>query len=233
MKKPAPAYAGREPRRIVVVGDDVVSQEGMVAIVGRDKRYHVCGSAHGFYDAGDLIKQHQPDVLLIEPFLENCDGLRWIKDLATEFPKTRILIVSRQPERTYAERTLRAGADGYWMKNGSAEQLLRAIETVAAGEIYVSPIIALLAVHKLAGQHRRSDVSDRLGRLSDREMAVFSLIAASAGIGRIAAELGISRKTVETHCEHIKHKLGYRDAEALKHGARDSLGTPAPLIENP
>jgi DNA-binding NarL/FixJ family response regulator len=233
MKKPAPAYAGTEPRRVVVVGDTVVSEKGMAAIVGCDKRYRVCGGAHGFYDAGELIKKHQPDVLLIEPFLENRDGIRWIKDLATDFPNTRILIVSRQSERTYAERALRAGAAGYWMKNGSAEELLRAVETVAAGEIYVSPVIALLAVHKLAGQHRNGDASDRLGALSNREMAVFSLIATGQGIGRIAQQLGISRKTVETHCEHIKLKLGYRDADALKHGARDSLGTPAPLIENP
>lgn len=232
MKKPAPAYAGTEQRRIVVVGDTVVSEQGMAAIVGRDKRYRVCGGAHGFCDAAELIQQHQPDVLLIEPFLENRDGIRWIKDLATDFPKTRILVVSRQSECTYAERALRAGAAGYWMKNGSAEQLLRAVETVAAGEIYVSPVIALLAVHKLAGQHR-NDASDRLGALSNREMAVFSLIAVGQGIGRIAQELGISRKTVETHCEHIKLKLGYRDAGALKHGARDSLGPQAPLIENP
>ena len=208
----------------MVVGDTVVSEHGMAAIVGGDKRYRICGGAHGFYDAGVLIKKLQPDVLLIEPFLENRDGIRWIKDLATDFPKTRILVVSRQSERTYAERALRAGAAGYWMKNGSVEQLLRAVETVAAGEIYVSPVMALLAVHKLAGQHRNGDASDRLGALSNREMAVFALIAAGQGIGRIAQELGISRKTVETHCEHIKLKLGYRDAEALKDGARELLG---------
>ncbi|PYI84591.1 MAG: DNA-binding response regulator, partial [Verrucomicrobia bacterium] len=90
----------------------------MATIIGRDKRYRVCGGAHGFYDAGELIRKHHPDVLLIEPFLEDRDGIRWIEDLATEFPRTRILIVSRQAERIYAERALRAGAAGYWMKNG-------------------------------------------------------------------------------------------------------------------
>jgi DNA-binding CsgD family transcriptional regulator len=61
--------------------------------------------------------------------------------------------------------------------------------------------------------------------LSDRELAVFALIAAEQGVGRIAKKLGISRTTVETHCEHIKLKLGYHNAEALKHGARKLLGT--------
>src|SRR6266496_2932390 len=136
--------------RVVVVGDTCVTEEGLAAIVGRDKCYHVCGSAHGFYDAGELIRKHQPDLLLIEPFLEDRDGIRWIKDLATEFPRTRILIVSRQSERIYAQRALQAGAAGYWMKNGSAEELLRAIETVAAGRVYVSPLITSLAVERFA-----------------------------------------------------------------------------------
>ena len=207
--------------RVVVVGDTCVSEEGMAAIVGRDKRYHVCGSAHGFYDAEELIRKHRPDVLLIEPFLEGHDGILWIKDLAAEFPCTRILIVSRQSERIYAERALHAGAAGYWMKNGSAEELMRAIKTVAAGEIYASPAITALALQKFGNRAR---LPRGIDALSDREMAVFALIAAGHGSGRIAKELGISRKTVETHCEHIKVKLGYADAKELYHGARQSLG---------
>src|SRR5437868_11916436 len=194
----------------------------MATIIGRDKRYQVCGHAHGFYDAGELIRKHQPDVLLIEPFLEDRDGIRWIKDLAAEFPSVRILVVTGQSERIYAERALHAGAAGYWMKNGSAEELLRAVETVAAGELYVSPLIASLALETFA--HRKA-LPHSVNLLSDRELAVFALIAGEQGVGRIAKKLGISRTTVETHCEHIKLKLGYRNAEALKRGARELLGT--------
>jgi DNA-binding NarL/FixJ family response regulator len=112
MKSCAAARTGTRPCRVVVVGDTCISEQGMAAIVGRDKRYHVCGGAHGFYDAGELIRKHRPHVLLIEPFLEDRDGIRWIKDLANEYPDTRILIVSRQSERIYAERALNAGAAG-------------------------------------------------------------------------------------------------------------------------
>ncbi len=215
--------------RVVVVRDTCVSEEGMAAIVGRDKRYHVCGGAHSFHDAGELIRKHQPDVLLIEPFLEDRDGIRWIKDLASQFPRTRILVVSQQSEQIYAERALQAGAGGYWMKNGSVEELLRALETVAAGEIYVSPAITSLAVQKLA---HRETLPRGVGLLSDRELAVFTLIAAEQGVGRIAEKLGISRTTVETHCERIKIKLGYATAEALRHGARDLLGTSSRPAQN-
>jgi DNA-binding NarL/FixJ family response regulator len=207
---------------VVAVGDTIISEQGLVAIIGRDRRYHVCGAAHTFEEANKLVRQHHPDVLLIEPFLENRDAIRWIKDLATAFPRIRILVVSRQSERTYAERALRAGASGYWMKNSSVENLMHAIETVLAGEVYASPAITSLAMRKFGGRDR--NVQHALDALSDREVVIFSLIAAGHGTGQIAKELGISRKTVETHCEHIKLKLGYPDAQALHRGARELLG---------
>jgi DNA-binding NarL/FixJ family response regulator len=218
VKKSAPARAGKEPFRVVAVGDTIISEQGLVAIIGRDPRYHVCGAAHTFEEANRLVRQHHPDVLLIEPFLEHRDAIRWIKDLATEFPRIRILIVSRQSELTYAERALCAGASGYWMKNSSVEELMHAIETVLAGEIYASRAITSFAMHKFAGGR---NLPPGLDVLSDREMAVFSLIAAGHGTTQIAKELGVSPKTVETHCEHIKLKLGYADAEALHRGARE------------
>ncbi|MGH7784066.1 MAG: response regulator [Candidatus Binatia bacterium] len=204
-----------------MVGDTCVSEAGMVAIVGRDKRYQICGSAHGFFDAADLVRKHRPDILLIEPFLEDRDGILWIKELAREYPHTRILIVSRQSEHVYAERALHAGAAGYWTKNGSPEELMHAVEIVLAGEIYASPSITALAILRFA---HRANLPRGLDALSDRELAVFSLIAAGRRLGEIAKELGISRKTVTTHFEHIKQKLGYANAEELKHGARELLG---------
>jgi DNA-binding NarL/FixJ family response regulator len=230
VRKSAPVRAGKEPYRVVAVGDTIIGEQGLVAIIGRDPRYQICGAAHTFDEANQLVRQHRPDVLLIEPFLENRDAIRWIKDLATEFPCIRILIVSRQSERIYAERALQAGAAGYWMKNSSVEELMRAIETVVAGEIYASRAITSFAMHKFAGGR---NLPAGLNALSNREMAVFALIAVGHGTGQIAKELGVSRKTIESHCEHIKVKLGYPDAKALHRGARDLLGTAERQSRNP
>ena len=93
---------------------------------------------------------------------------------------------------------------------------------MADGEIYVSPVITSLALKRFA---HCKPVPRGVNLLSDRELAVFGLIAAEKGVGRIAKKLGISRTTVETHCEHIKLKLGYQNAEALKQGAHKMLGT--------
>src|SRR2546429_9329048 len=168
LKKAAPFHTGKERCRVVAVGDTIISEQGLVAIIGRDPRYQVCGAAHTFEEANKLVRRHRPDVLLIEPFLENRDAIRWIKDLATEFPRIRILIVSRQSERIYAERALQAGAAGYWMKNSSVDELMRAIETVLHGEIYASQAITSFAMRKFAGSR---NLPHGLEVLSDRERA--------------------------------------------------------------
>ena len=158
---------------------------------------------------------------MIEPFLGSCDGLFLVKELAARFPRTRILVISKQHEKIYAERALRAGACGYWMKTGPREELIHAIETIVAGELYVSPRIALRAVHKVIDHPA---AHPNAPNLTDRELHVFGLIGAGFGTSRIAKELGISPRTIETYQEHIKVKLGYSDAHALRGGAREWFG---------
>lgn len=203
--------------RVVVADDSTVAREGIAVIIRRDLRFALCGLAADQRITRELLEQHQPDLLLIEPFLGNHDGIFLLKELAAGFPRTQILAVSRQPEEIYAERALRAGASGYWMKIGPREELIHAIETVIAGELYVSARIALRAVHEVV----KHPAAHPNGNLTDRELHVFALSGAGLGTSRIAKELGISPKTVETYHEHIKLKLGYPDADALHQGARE------------
>ena len=203
--------------RIIIADDSTVAREGTAAII-RDLPYILCGVAIDQQTTSELLEQHHPDLLLIEPFFGNRDGIFFLKVLTRRFPETRILIVSKQPEEVYAERALRAGASGYWVKTGTREELIHAMETVLAGELHVSPGVALVAVHRLI---ENPAVYRQASKLTDRELHVFGLIGAGFGTNRIAKELGISPRTVETYDEHIKVKLGYPDAEALRHGARD------------
>ena len=198
-----------------------VIRVALLNIISAVSQLMVCAATGDYDEVDDLIERHRPHLIIAEPFHENRDGIMWIKDLAAQFPQTKILVASAKAETTYAERALRVGASGYWKKTGSADELLRAIDKVLRNEIYVSPRIALLAVNKLVG--RNLNGYEALSDLTNRELHVFSLIGAGHGIGRIAETLDISRKTVETHCEHIKLKLGYTDADALKRGARHFL----------
>ena len=218
----ARSCAARKVWRILLVDGMEVVRLGLGKIIAAASSFVVCAATGNYDDVTDLLKRHQPHLMIAEPFHENRDGIMWIKNLAAEFPQTKILVASSNSEATYAERVLRAGASGYWMKSCTADELLKAIDTVLGGELYVSPRVALLALHKLV--HRPVNGVGPVGLLSDRELQVFALIGASHGVGRIAQELNISRKTVETHCEHIKLKLGYADAKSLKHGAREFRG---------
>jgi DNA-binding NarL/FixJ family response regulator len=203
---------------VVIADDSAVAREGLVAIIRRDLGYTVCGLASDERTTRELAEKHQPDFLVIEPFLGHHDGIFLLKELAARFPRIRILAVSRQREEIYAERALRAGASGYWMKTSTREELIRAFDTILAGELYVSPRIALRVVHKVV---KRPATHPKVPNLTDRELHVFTLNGAGLGTSRIAQELGISPKTVETYHEHIKLKLGYRDADALHRGARE------------
>ncbi len=219
MKAALNAISSRTPR-IVIADDSTVAREGTAAII-RDLPCALCGLATDQQTTSKLLEQHHPDLLLIEPFFGNRDGIFFLKELAGRFPETRILVVSKQQEEIYAERALRAGASGYWVTSGTREELIHAIETVLAGELYVSPGVALVAVHRLI----ENPASFRhASNLTDRELHVFGLIGAGLGTNRIAKELGISPKTVETYYEHIKLKLGYPDAAALHCGAREWFG---------
>jgi DNA-binding NarL/FixJ family response regulator len=214
------ALPSRQPS-VVIADDSTVAREGLVAIIRRDLGYTVCGLATDERAARELTEKHQPDLLVIEPFLGHHDGIFLLKQLAARFPRARILAVSRQPEEIYAERALRAGASGYWMKTSTREELIRAVDTVLAGELYASPRIALRAVHKIVD---RPATNPTVPNLTDRELHVFALLGAGFGTTRIAQELGISPKTVETYHEHIKLKLGYCNAGALHQGAREWFG---------
>jgi DNA-binding NarL/FixJ family response regulator len=215
----APPIALSSRQSCVVIADDsTVAREGLFAIMHCHPCYVVCGLAPDERATRELMEKHHPDLLVIEPFLGHHDGIFLLKQLAARFPRTRILAVSRQPEEIYAKRALRAGALGYWMKTSTREELIRAIDTVLAGELYVSPRIALRAVHEVVD---RPAAHPKVPNLTDRELHVFALRGAGLGTSRIAQELGISPKTVETYHEHIKLKLGYRDADALRRGARE------------
>jgi DNA-binding NarL/FixJ family response regulator len=217
VRVPPNALSSRQPS-VVIADDSTVAREGIAAIICGDLGYALSGLATDKGTASKLTEKHQPDLLIIEPFLGHYDGIFLLKELAARFPRTRILAVSRQPEEIYAERALRAGASGYWMKTGPREELICAIDTVLAGELYVSPRIALRAVHEVVD---RRAAHPKVPNLTDRELHVFALSGAGLGTSRIAQELGISPKTVETYHEHIKLKLGYRDAGALRRGARE------------
>lgn len=185
----------------------------------------VCGEAETVAGVRSGVEKEKPDLLLTDLCLGDSDGLELIKGLKAQFPNLPILVLSQQDETLFAERTLRAGARGYIMKERATQDVLEGIRTILGGDLYVSRKVAALAMRKLVegGADAAAAQGSEVAGLSDRELQVFRLLGAGKGTKEIAVALKLSHKTIETYRENIKHKLGIPDATALIHRATEWL----------
>jgi DNA-binding NarL/FixJ family response regulator len=152
--------------------------------------------------------------------LKNGDGLELIKSLKAQIPHLRILVLSQYEAPEYAERALRAGAMGYVMKQEPADEVLNAIRTVLAGEVYLTRGMAGVFLRKLMVMAPKA-ISQGVKDLTDRELHVLALLGTGLSTREIAAELKRSVKTVETHRENIKQALSLQNAAELIHYATE------------
>ena len=204
----------RVKRRILVVDDHPIIRQGLALMVNREADLVVCGEAEDATGAMLVMASSRPDVLIVDISLNGPDGLDLLKNIRTTHPSLPVLILSMHDESIYAERALRAGANGYIMKQEATERVLIAVRRILNGEIYVSDRIAnKMLQHYITGSGslRSSSISD----LSDRELEVFRLIGEGHGTRQIAKELHLSIKTVESYQAHIKDKLSLRSAREL------------------
>jgi len=132
----------------------------------------------------------------------------------------RILILTQYDAPLYAERALRAGALGYVVKDQAPDEVLNAIRTVLSGEVYLTRAVAGLLLHKLVGGTTKTSRTG-VEKLTDRELHVLQLLGAGLSTREIADHLNLSFKTVETHRENIKSKLGLDGAAELIHFANE------------
>jgi len=201
-------------KRILVVDDHPIIRQGLALMLNREGDLVVCGEAEDATGAMLVMASARPDILIVDISLNGPDGLDLLKNIRTTHPALPVLILSMHDESIYAERALRAGANGYIMKQEATEKVLVAIRRILNGEIYVSERIAnKMLKHYItgAGGLKNSSISD----LSDRELEVFRLIGEGHGTRQIAEELHLSIKTVESYQAHIKDKLSLRSAREL------------------
>jgi DNA-binding NarL/FixJ family response regulator len=217
---------------VVVVEDHPVLCDGLKQLIDSQPDLACVGVAADVSDAKRLVEECKPDLMVLDLRLKAGDALDFIKTLRVESPEVKVLVLSQYDELIYAERALRAGASGYIMKENTTDEVLRAMRKVLAGELYFSERVAEAMVQRVL---REKPIASRNGveRLSDREMQVFQLLGAAYSAREIAEQFHLSRKTVETHCEKIKHKLNLQTAAELKRFARrwaaENLGPTEPL----
>ncbi len=204
--------------RILVVDEHPLLRHGIVTYLNAQPDMIVCGEADCIPGARSKIAEGKPQLLVTALRLGTGDSLEFIKALKTEYPSLLILMYSAFEEAIFAERALRAGANGYAMKKAPKEELLIAIGEIVRGQIYVSRDLAVRAFQKsleIPRQNRGSGDLPTIDNLSDREMHVFQLIGSGLGTKKIAHALNLSVKTIETHRENIKRKLGLNSGAQL------------------
>jgi DNA-binding NarL/FixJ family response regulator len=205
--------------RVVVVEDHPVLREGLKLLIDSQPDLSCVAVADNTSDAKLLAEQSKADLMLLDLRLKTGDALDLVKSLRVEHSELKMLVLSQYDELLFAERALRAGASGYIMKENATDEVLRAVRKVLAGELYFSERVATAIVQRTL---REKPNGSRVGveRLSDREMQVFQLLGAAYSPREIAEQFHLSRKTIETHCEKIKHKLNLPNAAELRRFAR-------------
>jgi len=201
-------------RMIFIVDDHPIVRQGLALLINREPDLAVCGDAEEAGSALDRIEELRPDLVVLDISLNGPDGLDLLKTIRARDFNLPVLILSMMDEVLYAERGLRAGANGYIMKQQATEQVLVAIRRILGGEIYVSERMSNKMLHLFVGgspAQQSSPVAD----LTDRELEVFRLIGEGHGTRQIADELHLSIKTVESYQAHIKEKLLLKNGREL------------------
>jgi two-component system, NarL family, response regulator FusR len=205
-------------RRVFLVDDHPIVRDGLTQMLEGTPDLCVCGAAGGAEEALAALAEPLPDLVVVDIFLERSNGIDLTKTLRDRFPALPILVLSMHDEQVYAERAIRAGANGYVMKQVASRQILDAMRTVLDGKRFLNPTIeALLA--EPAPDRVAGPPDEGLDRLSGRELTILEMMGRGEGKVEIGAKLSISSKTVETHYANMKNKLRLKNVAELQRRA--------------
>ena len=199
--------------RIFLVDDHPVFRLGLRRILESEDGLEVCGEVDRIDGAAEAIANAKPDLTIVDISLRDGHGLELIRRLKAEIPSMPTLVVSMHDEKLYAERAVRAGAQGYLPKHSNPERMVQGVRQAMDGELVLSPDIARNLLRRTL--HRRPTDDSPLAGLSDRELEIFEMIGRGDSARTIAEKLSISVKTVETHRTNIRQKINLSSTNEL------------------
>jgi len=201
-------------RKIFIVDDHPVFREGLSHILNSEPDLNVCGAADGAEEAMLAVPQLKPDLILVDIGLAGKSGLEFIKEIRSVNRTVKLLVVSMHDEALYADRVLKAGGDGYIMKQEDPEEIVHAIHDVLGGHIYVSEEVL---AGRIANSPKPSTKSKTrpLDQLTDSELEVLEALGQGKSNREISRQLRLSVLAVGAHATQIKKKLNLKTANAL------------------
>lgn len=208
--------------KLIVADDHPIFRAGLKHILMDYPELVVAGEVDNGLDLIRKIREMVFDVIVLDMYMPGRNGIDLIKQIKDEKPKLPILVLSSHKEDIYAVRTIKAGASGYLCKDNAASDLVKAVNKVAGGGMFISPIVAEYLATDI-----NSTVSDINPHtlLSNREYQIFLMIVSGMGLTEIADQLNLSVKTISTHKVRIKEKMQLSSTSdfvlyAIKHGLK-------------
>ncbi len=201
----ADTISGHSKARILMVDDHPIVREGMAQFLNLQNNLHLCCMASNAKEALAAMLTCEHALAIVDISLNGDSGLDLIKILRQQFPKLSILTLSMHDESLFAERALRAGANGYLMKQEGTRNILLAVQQILAGNIYLSTAMHSRLTQRLVTAQNIEP--SPIAGLSEREFAILHLIGLGFGTRQIAEKLNRSVKTIEAHRANLKDKL--------------------------
>lgn len=199
--------------RILLADDHTIVRHGLRRMLEERPEWQVVAEACDGREAIRLAEEHKPDVAIIDVAMPLLNGIETTRQMLRRVPRLKVLVLSMYVDDVYVTQMLRAGATGYLLKDSADTDLFQAVAAVAQGQSFFSPAIARLMVDEYV--RPRPEGVDRYETLSDREREIFQLVAEAKTNKEIAALLGISQSTVETHRARIIQKLDLHSATEI------------------
>jgi DNA-binding NarL/FixJ family response regulator len=206
--------------RVVIADDHTIVREGLKQLLLAAGAFAIVGEARDGHEVLRAVRELDFDVLLLDLSMPGKSGMELIKQVKSEKPRLRILVLSMHQEHQYAVRAIKAGASGYLTKDSAATQLVSAIEKVAGGGAFISAEVA----EQLARSAMPQVEGPPHASLSDREYQVFRMLISGRTVSDIADDLNLSAKTVSTHKARLMEKMGIdNQADLVRYAIRYRL----------
>jgi len=211
--------------RLLLADDHGMFREGLRALIEKQTDLEVVGEAANGREAVRLARDLKPTVVVMDVSMPDLNGVEATRRILKRSPMAKVIALSMHSDRRFVVEMLRAGAQGYLLKDCAYEELVRAIRTVAGGGVYLSPRIAGVVLEDCV-RRPVSEAAAPAPALTAREREVLQLLAEGHGTKQIAARLNVSTKTIDTHRRNIMNRLDIRSvAELTKYAVREGLTT--------
>ncbi len=216
--------------KIFIVDDHPVLRQGLAQLINQEEDMIVSGEAGNAAETILGVEKAKPDLVIMDIALEGISGIELTKTILAKNPDLFVLIISMYDESVYVDRALQAGAKGYLTKREMTDRVIIAIRKVLSGDIYVSDLWREKLAHMYAGRKRGGNAAPDFSsqNLSDRQVEVLQLTGQGYSTQKIADELHVSVKTVESHYANIKIKLDLKNShELIQYAVKWSLAEKA------